>query len=213
MKKCLMIVLMCCLNLQIIPSGDGGSNPVPWFLGAIFVGGVYGVYKEITETIDYWTKAPDLICIDCKEPGKHANKLTKLPCGHGVCCLCKQSKVNVANQHNSKLVHICSENLVYPSCSCGKKFDFDHQEQQKLFEHAQAAKHAIRPFKFTLITNKCVTGCGNKISQVLDCGHSVCRSCLATQVSKAVAVTGDCAKMHCPKCNSSISAHKFKDLI
>ena len=214
MKRCFMIVLLCCHSTQFLPSEDSGSsNPISWLIGAIVVGAVYGMYQDTVATINYWTKVPDLVCVDCKDPGKHANIVTKLPCGHGVCCLCKQAKVNEANQHNSKLIHICSENLVYPLCSCGKKFDFDHQEQRKSFENEQTAQHAVRPIKFTLITNKCVTGCGNKISQVLDCGHSVCRSCLASQVAQAVHSAGNHAKVCCPKCNSSVSAHKFKDLI
>ena len=136
-----------------------------------------------------------------------------MPCGYAACCLCKQAKVDVANRHNSKLDNICRENLVYPLCSCEKKFDFDHQKQRQLCENNQVAASAIRPFAFTLITNRCVNGCGNKISQVLDCGHSVCRSCLALQVSQAVKVTKNYANVRCSKCNCNISYAKFKDLI
>ena len=174
MKKSWMILLFCCYSTQIFSlESNDAPNYLSLLLGVMIVGAVYKVCQDTVEAINYWIKPTNLVCIDCKDSGKYASKLTELPCGYAACCLCKQAKVDVANRHNSKLDNICRENLVYPLCSCEKKFDFDHQKQRQLCENNQVAASAIRPFAFTLITNRCVNGCGNKISQVLDCGHSV----------------------------------------
>jgi len=112
MKK-LLFVLLCLYHNVVISINTTGILIV----GSIVVG-AYQLGHETLELIQPQKKVP--VCITCGEPGKHSNTLTALSCGHAMCLICKQNKLE-ERWKDSFFKDICCKKLIEPLCICDKK--------------------------------------------------------------------------------------------